>query len=103
MSTTPQQLLARLEEQRQQIDALLKLWKQLFPEFLQPDVRQFKVWLNLYDFEIVVYGLQKAMQFLNRRILEKADAKMPVELDDILRYASGCMKKHAQESSDGQA
>jgi len=100
MSITPQQLIARLEEQSQQIDALQKLWKQLFPEFAPPASRQFRTWLNIpYDFDTVVHGLEKAMQFLNKRILEKQEATMPVTQDDIVRYASGCMKKHKADQS----
>jgi hypothetical protein len=96
--TTPQQLLARLEEQRQQIDALTQLWEQLFPEFPQPGNRQFRTWLNLYSFDCVIYGLEKALQFLNKRMTEGGEAVIPVQEDDIVRFASGCMKKHKADS-----
>ena len=101
MNLTPTQLLARLEEQRQQIGGLQKLWNQLFPEFIDPGFRQFQVWLNLYDFSTVVQGLEKAMQFLNKRITIKSETPIPVDQDDIVRYASGCMKK-IKADSDGQ-
>jgi len=103
MKITPQQVLARIKEQQQQSEALQQLWKQLFPEFVPPAPRQFQVWLNLYPFEVVVHGLEKAMQFLNKRILEGDEATIPVEQGDIVRYASGCMKKQKmdQENSDG--
>jgi hypothetical protein len=94
---TPKELLAKLAEQNEQIKALNTLWAELYPEFQPPSVRQFKVWLNMpYDFETVVYGLEKAMQQLNKRgiaVEQRADGALPMTVEDVIQYASGCMKK----------
>ena len=105
MPLTAQELLAKVERQRQEIDALFKLWKVLFPEFKSPGCRQFTVWLNMYPFETVVSGLETAAQWYNRKLQEIEGAATEVQLiawgntvpspitaTDIIRYASGVMK-----------
>jgi hypothetical protein len=99
-------LLARIEKQNQEASALAVLWEETF-QFPQPDVRQFKVWLNLYDFDTVVLGLDKALQWFNR-LVQDADESLTgsaavskiksVNVIDIVKYASGCMAKHKKES-----
>lgn len=102
---TPQELIAQMEEQRQEIDALVQLWHQLFPQFpTQPTNSQFTTWLNMYGFPVTVRGLQAAQVFNNKRVTqaEAGETKLPLlTLSELIRYASGCMKgtkaKAAQE------
>lgn len=92
---TPQELMKQMTLQREQVEALTDLWKELFTEFPAPATRQFQVWLRLYDFEIVVYGLGAALQQLNKReqdMEQNKDGAMPMTSLDIVRYASGSMK-----------
>ena len=64
---TPLELLAKIEQQKQERAALAKLWESLFPGCPVPGERQFTIWLNRYDFETVVAGLEKALQQEQRR------------------------------------
>jgi len=104
---TPKELLAKLAAQREQIAALIQLWEELFPEFPQPGNRQFQTWLRMYDFDIVIYGLNAAMQLCNKRAskIAKGDAVAthmgPATVSDVIQYASGCMKKQKKEQADG--
>jgi hypothetical protein len=100
-----------MAEQKEQVAALTKLWEELFPEFTQPGTRQFKVWLNRYDFEAVVAGLEKALQQEQRREQRYEEdqrncivgtacgtgpyipaAPKPMTCEEIVKYASGVMQ-----------
>jgi hypothetical protein len=101
---TPKELIARMEQQKNEIAALKSYWETLFPEVKEPGDRQWLVWLNMpYDFETVVYGLEKSMQQWNKKALEAGtkEGALPMQSEQIVPYASGCMKKHKQEMSNG--
>jgi len=99
---TPQELLNHIKEQNTQIDALTKLWEELFPEFPQPGKRQFQSWLRTYDFNTVIYGLDAALQLCNKRATKTVEGhEGTATASDVVRYASGSMKKQKKERADG--
>ncbi len=99
---TPKELVAHLASQREQIAALIQLWEELFPEFPQPGNRQFQTWLRMYDFDIVIYGLNAAMQLCNKRATKSVEGHAgPPTISDVIQYASGSMKKQKKEQADG--
>jgi hypothetical protein len=84
------ELLARIEQQRQEIAALKVLWETLYPEFPAPDTRQWQIWRKRYDFDMIVAGLETANAKFARRASESVSGAMTN--DDVIRYASGTMK-----------
>jgi len=120
---TPQELITKIERQKQERVALAKLWESLFPQCPMPGERQLTIWLNLYEFETVVAGLERALQQEQRRQQNFDDdrreclanvawgnggkmiptALQPMDCEDIIRYASGVMKgKKMGRFEDGE-
>jgi hypothetical protein len=99
---TPKELLAQMAERKAEIEALTTYWEEYFPEHGAPAKRQFQVWLNRHAFNTVVAGIDAALQWQNKRPTEKTrlDPTKPSTLDELVAYASGCMKK--LEQSDGR-
>jgi hypothetical protein len=85
------ELLARIEQQKQEIPALKTLWEMLYPEFPVPDTRQWQIWRKMYDFDLIVAGLETAnVKFARRAGSECVSG--PMTNDDVVRYASGTMR-----------
>jgi hypothetical protein len=98
-----QQLLQRMALNKENADAISQYWLSLFPEFQALEQRQIVQWTNMYDFDTVVFGLDKAMQQHNKR-LQAVEEQTPnvvamVKLD-IVKYASGVMKRHVEDAKD---
>jgi hypothetical protein len=108
---TPKELFLKIERQKQERAALAKLWESLFPGCPVPGERQFTIWLNRYDFETVVAGLEKALQQEQRREQRYDEdrrkclagtawdtgpyiptAAEPMTCGEIVKYASGVMQ-----------
>src|SRR6267378_8292533 len=101
---TPKELLAHIAEQKEQVKALTVLWEELFPEFKEPGTRQFKVWLNTYGFDTVVYGLNAALVLCNKRATKEVEGHAgPATASDVVQYASGSMKKQKADADDQRA
>ena len=84
-----QELLSRIAAQQEEVSALQTLWASLFPEFTNLGVRQYQVWLKLYDFALVVEGLQRT----NVKLSQRQNSEVgPMDCDQVVRYASGVMK-----------
>jgi hypothetical protein len=104
-------LLACIKQQKEEVDALTVLWGETFPQFNAPDTRQFKVWLNIYDFDTVVLGIEKTLNWYNKIVQAEATAVVgdetvaakaklaSIDTTQIVKYASGCMKKRKAEQS----
>jgi hypothetical protein len=104
-------LLARIKLQQEEVGALTVLWGETFPQFNAPDTRQFKVWLNIYDFDTVVLGIDKTLNWYNKVVQAEATAAVGdetvaakaklanIDTTQIVRYASGCMKMRKAEQS----
>jgi len=89
--TKAQELIARIQKQKEEVSALQQLWASVFPEFETPDQRQCQVWLKFYTFEQVVEGVATAnTQYAKRQ--SNAVTGGPMDRDNVLAYASGVMK-----------
>jgi hypothetical protein len=89
-------LRAKTTRLKEELLSLKEFWAAILPPEFTPSDRQFLVWLNMYGgFENVAGGLEATAMFLS-----KAEGKGIVKTqDDLVRYASGCMKNIAQGAS----
>jgi hypothetical protein len=104
MSDKAKALLAMLQQRREETAALKELYAELFTGEV-PDDAQFQIWLRMYGFDEVAEALQDTRQKFNQ-LYQRAEEliakgkKPPTGLlkskTDIVRYASGCMKRSKQ-------
>jgi hypothetical protein len=104
-------MLARLEQQKEEVEALQGIFLTLFPEEYLPAIRQWHIWLNRYDFDLVADSLEAASEWHNKaeqdyqeRVEQgqSPDRGMLKGKLDIVRYASGIMRNKAQEAAKGE-
>jgi hypothetical protein len=103
MSSNAKALLARLQQQREETAAIQAYWSDTFPTFPELPASQVRVWTNLYDFETVVYGIDVALQQQSRRaqaVAERKQGAAVMKMLDVIKYASGVMKRHEAEPGD---
>jgi hypothetical protein len=107
MSEKAEALLAMLQQRREETEALKELYTDLFETDELPADPQFGVWLRMYDFDVVVKGLedtqkkfnafsQAAQQFVAQGKTPPAGL-LKTKLD-IVKFASGCMKREKQRA-----
>jgi len=78
-----QKLLAHISQLKEEVAALKELYATLLsPEFMVED-RQFQTWLKMYDFHVVVEGIESAAKRINRVEQEIEE----VELDNAAAQA----------------
>jgi len=100
---TANSLLEHTRRQREEVAALLELWTDIFPDnFAPPNKGQFRTWLDLYDFAIVVKGLTTAANRFGRRAVEaqEDDDTEPMTKAEVIKYASGVMKITKMRSAE---
>ncbi len=93
-------LRLRTAQLKAETESLKELWLTLFPADWLPSDRQFMVWLNLYDFGSVSYGIETAANRLNRKEIEAEETTNELiwNKSEAVKFASGVMKK--QEERD---
>jgi hypothetical protein len=106
MSDKVKELLAMLQQRREETAALKELYAELFTGEV-PDDGQFHIWLRMYGFDEVAEALQDTRQKFNQ-FYQKAEeliaqgktppAKLIKSKTHIVRYASGCMKRSKQRA-----
>jgi len=84
---TPAELIARIAEKKEQVEALRELYEYSFPPEFMVDGRQFRTWLNVFDFDLIVQAFEAGENKLNQW-LDKAVDKDKYELAS---YLSGIM------------
>jgi hypothetical protein len=90
-----QQLLARLQAQKEEVESLKDCFLTLFPEDYLPENRQWHIWLNRYDFMTVCESLEATSEWFNKAVQkyeEEGDADVLRGKLDIVKYSSGVMK-----------
>lgn len=92
-----QELLARLKQQKEEIEALQQYWGEYFPDSLTNV--QAKAWLDKYPFDTVVAGLDAAIVQINKR----AQTDEPMDAADVVRYASAAMRNIAMPEEERNA
>lgn len=102
-----QQLLARIRQQRAEVESLREFYLCLFAEQDVPADRQFHIWLQRYGFDGVTEALEATSEWFNK-VLQMAEeraeeGKSPIAdlckgKLDIIKYASGCMKRSKQRA-----
>jgi len=105
MAINPQEVLARIKQQKEYTAAIQALWESLFPEFSIPDDRQCRVWLKIYTFDQVTKAIEVADCKLHRRGNEPLSAEPtpftgPMDRSQVIRYASGAMKGMKRAEND---
>jgi hypothetical protein len=99
--------MQRIQQQREEVEALKELFNSLMPEFT-PDDRQFRIWLQRYGVDVVASSIERTAEWLNQmeqkvEELEAAGKGVPAALRktklDIIKYASGTMKGKAAEDA----
>ena len=95
---TADQLFDRIEHQRRNIAALRKYWEEILPEFPVPADSQFRTWVGRHSLDIIVAGLDVAMERHLRRL--KKDGERPWTADDVCAYASGVMKNKQKDANE---
>jgi hypothetical protein len=97
--------MQRMQQRREETAALTELFNSVIPEFT-PDDRQFHVWLQRYDVDIVAASIERTAEWVNQveQKVEELEAEgkgVPAALRktklDIIKYASGTMKGKAAE------
>jgi len=91
-------LRAKTTRLKEELLSLKEFWATILPPDFTPSDRQFLVWLNMYDgFDNVAGGLEAASVFFS-----KAETTgVTKTADDLIRYASGCMKNLARGENRG--
>lgn len=104
--TSPAEIMQRIQQQREEVEALKELFNSLMPEYT-PDDRQFCIWLQRYGVDVVASSIERTAEWLNQmeqkvEELEAAGKGVPAALRktklDIIKYASGTMKGKAAEA-----
>jgi hypothetical protein len=110
MSEKSKQLLAKLQQNKEETEAIQALWRSFGSGFTPPDFLQCSIWLQRHDFETVIYGLSAMSTHMNRKrqaedeLDENSGHRSPelVELatkwnrTNMLRYASACMLRRRE-------
>jgi hypothetical protein len=111
MSQNSEALLAKIKQQKEEVEAIQALWRSLFRNFTPPDYINCSIWLDRHDFETVVYGLKAAGVNLNKKAqaleaIEESHEPTAEEFEtskwtrtEILKYASGSMIKHQEREN----
>jgi hypothetical protein len=94
------ELRRRLQQQREEVEALKEAFLAYLPEEYLPADSQFRTWRKLYGFDNAVTGFEQAEVWLNRieetkEKCKRKNVKPPQELFktsyDVVKYASGVM------------
>ena len=100
-----QALLEKLRQQKEESAALQEYWASSFPEFPVPDFRQMKIWLDSYDFDTVVYGLDVVLKQHSKRsqsVAEQTEGATLMTSLDIIKFASKCMVNQKKKAEEGE-
>src|ERR1035441_717547 len=73
MSEKSKQLLAKLQQNKEETEAIQALWRSFGSGFTPPDYLQCSIWLQRHDLETVIYGLSAMSGHMNR----KRQAELP--------------------------
>lgn len=89
---TPQEILKKLEVQRENIAALEAVWQEWFPDYDLPTKRQFQVWLKYAEsnLDLIVESFEAGNIWQNK-LAFKADSQ-PKTQADVIQYVSACMR-----------
>ena len=110
MSEKSKQLLAKLQQNKEETDAVQALWRSFGSRFTPPDFLQCSIWLGRHDFETVIYGLNAMSSHMNRKRQaeeeleengglggpEHVELAAPWNRTNMLRYASACMLRRRE-------
>ena len=107
--TNATQLLAKIAQQKEEIEAIQQYWASIFPTFEVLPPTQAKVWLDKFPFECVVAGIDAMVVQANKRL----QAKQPMTAEEAMAYASAAMRdsgltdeqraaKHAERVESGR-
>jgi hypothetical protein len=109
MSEQSKKLLAQLQQNKENTEAIQAFWRSLGTEFATPEYLQCSVWLNRHDFDTVMYGLQAMASNLNkkRQTLEEIESDGEPGTEEqqqearwsrtgMMKYASGAMKRRKE-------
>jgi hypothetical protein len=77
---TPKELTLHMEQRHEEVMALCKFWHSLIPDF-SPGAHQMSVWLDLHDFDRMVFAIKKTGAKFT-----KMDREM--SLDHAVRFCS---------------
>jgi hypothetical protein len=98
-------IMQRMQQQREEVEALKELFNSLMPEFIPYD-RQFRIWLQRYEVDVIAASIERTAEWVNQmqQKVEELEAEgrgVPAALRkaklDIVKYASGTMKGKAAE------
>lgn len=115
-----QKLLAHIAQLKEEVAALKELYAVLLPERFMADDRQFQTWLGMYDFYVVLEGVESAAKRVNRveQEIEEAEAAQVADVAwsgsskvvipehktklDMIKYASAAMRDIKAKAERGQ-
>jgi hypothetical protein len=110
MSEKSKQLLAKLQQNKEETEAIQALWRSFGSGFTPPDYLQCSIWLQRHDLETVIYGLSAMSSHMNRKrqaeegLEENSGYGSPEQLElaakwnrsNMMRYASACMLRRRE-------
>jgi hypothetical protein len=81
------ELLAKLQQTNENVEAIQQYWTSLFPDLPSLSTITIRAWLQRYDFDTVVAGLDAAVLQASKRL----DGK-PMNQGQVVNYASATMR-----------
>jgi len=87
MNTKAAALLARIKQQDEELIAIQHYWQALFTDLPIPQPVTVRAWLQRYDFDVVVAGLDAALIQASKRLEGK-----PMNQGQVVNYASATMR-----------
>ena len=110
MSEKSKQLLLKLQQNKEETEAIQALWRSFGSGFTPPDSLQCSIWLQRHDLETVIYGLNAMSGHMNRKrqaeeeLEENSGYGSPEQLElaakwnrsNMMRYASACMLRRRE-------
>lgn len=93
MNAKAQALLDKIKQQNENVAAIQQYWTSLFPDFSVPSTITTLAWLQRYDFETVVAGLDAAVIQASKRLEDE-----PMTAEQAISYASATMRDKHRET-----
>jgi len=99
------ELLQKLQQQRENREAIQAYWLELFPERGELKQTQVNSWLTQYDFDTIIAGLDAAVIKVNKvdHAVDAGKSSEEMTASRVVKYASMCMRNAGLTDEERQA